>query len=153
MVDHELEPAGLLVEVLHLGGAAEDDHGPVVDVGVVGGAGHDQAVDEGDGHADLDLLGPGAPEEAAGGRAVQVDDVAVTPVGQRDDDGEALVGAQADVADEALVQDGVDGLAVVGGTMCVAVQRAALRGGFAHCALSFVRGERGPAGTTACVSL
>ena len=39
---------------------------------------------------------------------------------------------QPDMADDALVQDGVDGLAVVGGPVGVAVQRGALGGRIAH---------------------
>ena len=126
VVDHQVEAAALLLEVLDLGGLADDHHRAVVDVGVVGGAGHDQPVDEGDRHADLDVGPPGAPEQAAGGRSVEVDDVPVTSVGEGDDHGEASVGLEADVADQALVQDGVDGLAVVDGPVRVAMQRGAL---------------------------
>ena len=131
-------PAALLLEVLDLDGLADDHDGAVVDVGVVGGAGHDQPVDEGHRHADLDAGSPGAPEQATGGRSVEVDDVPVTSVGEGDDHGEAAVRLEPDVADEALVQDGVDGLAVVGGPVRVAVQRGALRCGVTHGQLAFV---------------
>ena len=128
VVDHEVEPSTLLVEIPHLRGRADDHDGAVVDVGVVGRPGDDQPVDERDRHADFDGLGPGPPEEAAGGGAVQVHDVAVPPVGERDHHGVAAVRTHADVADQSFVQDGVDGRAVVDGAVGIAVQRRALRG-------------------------
>ena len=108
VVHHEVEATALLAQVLHLGCVADDHDGAVIDVGVVGGAGHDEAVDERHGHADLDLRRPRPSEEAAGGRPVQVDDVTVAAVGEGDDDRETAIVVQSDVAHHSFVQDRVD---------------------------------------------
>jgi hypothetical protein len=57
---------------------------------------------------------------------VEIDDVPVTSVGEGNHHGEAAVGLEADVAHEALVQQGVDRLAVVNGPVRIAMQRGAL---------------------------
>jgi hypothetical protein len=77
---------------------------------VEGRAGQDQAVQQGDGDADVHA---GAQAEAAAARPVQVDDVADPGVAGRDHE-RLAVDHEPDVADEALVEDGVDGLPVEG---------------------------------------
>jgi hypothetical protein len=70
-----------------------------------------QAVEQGDGDAHVHAW---AQAEAAAGGAVEVDRLADPGVAGGDDVGLA-VDLEADVADEALVEDGVHGGAVVGG--------------------------------------
>ena len=109
----ESRPGPLLVEIGDLGGVPMSHDRAVVDVGVVGRPGHDQAVDEGHGHAHLDAGFAGVAEQSAGRRAVQID---TCPCGHRPGarpPGNPWSVWQADVADDALVQDGVDRGAVI----------------------------------------
>ena len=132
VLDKRLQADALLLQVLHLGGVPDDHHRAVVDIRVVRGAGDDESVDEGHRHADLHRRRAGAPEEPAGGRTVQVDDVTDPSVGQRNHDRESLVGLEADVADNAFVQNAVDGRTVIGRPVGVAVHRRAFGDHFAH---------------------
>jgi hypothetical protein len=102
-------------------GAVQDD-GTIVDRVVEGRARQHQAVDERHGEADLRPARERA-QHAAGGRAVQVDLVAGAGVERRDDGGATVVD-EADVADEAVVEDRVQSLAVV---MAARRQAAELR--------------------------
>ena len=63
---------------------------------------------------------------------MQIHDVPDPSIGQGNDNWKCLVGLQAHMADDALVQDGVDGLAVVGGAVGIAMQPGALGCRFAH---------------------
>ena len=62
----------------------------------------------------------------------RVDDVPDPPVGQRYHDGVALVSLEAHMADDAFVQNTVDGLAVIGRPVGVAVHSRALGDHVAH---------------------
>ena len=71
----------------------------------------DQAVEEGDGDAGVDAV-PQRSQHAAGRGAVEVERLADAGVDGRDDERLAVYD-KAEVADVGLVEDGVDGLAVV----------------------------------------
>ena len=80
-----------------------------------GRAGQDQAVEERDGDAGVDAAAQRS-QHAAGGGAVKVERVAVAPMNGRDDEGLDVVFAwhnESHVADQGLVEDGVDRLSVV----------------------------------------
>src|SRR6266581_1578484 len=110
----DLQRVEPLPRVVHLDRGAEDHDRAVVHRVVEGRTGQHQAVLDGDGHADR-----GAPFECpqhpAGGGAVEVQAVAIAGVDGGDDVGLA-VHHEADVADQGLVQDGVDRLPVVRAT-------------------------------------
>jgi hypothetical protein len=74
---------------------------------------------------------------------VQIHRVPHASVGEWNDDGKFLVRLQAYVANDALVEDGVDGGAVIGGTMGVAMERGPLRSRIAHFGPSFPVGVTG----------
>jgi hypothetical protein len=110
MLDEGSQGRVLLGRVVDRPGAAEDHHRAVVQRVMEGRAGQHQPVQQGDGDADLHA---GAQAEPAAGRAVQVEVLADACVPGRDHV-RLLVHHEADMAEEALVQDGVDGRAVVG---------------------------------------
>ena len=98
----------------HFARGAEDDGGAVVHRVMERGARHDQAVEQRDGDAGVGRRSAALRSMPAGGRAVEVERVAVAPVDGGDDDG-LPVDDEADVADQRLVEDGVDGGGVVFG--------------------------------------
>jgi hypothetical protein len=93
--------------------ATQHHHGPVLERMVEGGSCQDDAVQQRDGDAHRHAR-PQAEPAAAG--AVQVEGLAGARVPGRDHV-RLAVHHEADVADEALVEDGVDGVAVVGGPL------------------------------------
>ena len=113
VLDQGAQGGFLLVGVGDRLGAADGHHRPVVHRVMEGRAGQHQAVHQGDGDADVHLR-PQA--EAAPGGTVQVERVAGPRVAGRDDV-RLAAGHEPDVADEALVEDGVHRGPVVGGPL------------------------------------
>ena len=107
-----LEHPRLLGRVVHRAGLAEEDDRAVVHRMVEGGPGQDQAVEQRDRDADLHPAGHGL-EHPAGRRSVDIEPIAHPHVDRRDHE-RPPVGDEAHMADQPLVEDGVDQRAVVG---------------------------------------
>ncbi len=122
----------LLARIHDLLGPAEDDDRTVVDRVVEGRAREHQGVDVRHRHADRGLAG--RVEHAAHRGAVQVEVIALAPVERRDHDRRA-VAQEADVADEAAVEDRVDRRAVIVAALAQPLDARARRGraGLARC--------------------
>src|SRR5262249_60476008 len=97
--------------IVDLAPFAENDHRAVVHGVMEGGSRQDEAVEQRDGDAGVDAVFERA-QHAAGGGAVEVKRVAHAGV-DGGDDVRLPVDDEAGVADVRLVEDGVDGLAVV----------------------------------------
>ena len=126
---HEgFEGGAFFVVVFDQAGGAEAHDGAVVDGVMEAGAGEDVAVEEGGGEAGFAAAGVFA-QHAAGGAAVPVDGIALTPVQRGNNHGAAFD----DVADMAVrrgVKNGVDGVAVEVATLVHAAQAGEIGGGF-----------------------
>src|ERR1019366_2358804 len=116
VVGEAAQGGGLLRRVGHDASASQDDHAAVVDGMVEGGAGEHESVHQGDSDANVEPVAERV-HHTAGGGTVEEDLVAGAGVAGGND--VRLAGdGEADVADEALVEDGVD---------CGLVVHAALR--------------------------
>src|SRR3546814_4380781 len=83
------------------------------------------AVEQGHRHADLDAVLE-RPQRSARGGAVDVDPFALPPIAGRDDEG-LSVDDEAEMADEALVEDGVHRRAVVAAAFVQPLDRKSTR--------------------------
>src|SRR5829696_4068324 len=115
----------LLVRLAHGARVAEHHDRPVVDAHLEHRAREHHPVEQRHGQAHRHRRADG-PERAAGRRAVDVDLLADARVERRDDERLAFVG-EADVSDERLVEDRLDGVAVVRRLVVHAPQAHALR--------------------------
>ncbi len=127
VVDDREQGPELLVGVVNRRPDTEEDHRPVVHRMVEGGPGEDDPVEESDRHADRGTRGDRL-QHGVGRGSVQVDDVAAARIGGRQHNGRAVLG-KAHVADEPLVEDGVDGPAIVGAALFLPTEGRARRAG------------------------
>ena len=112
----------LCLAIPHPDRLPEYDDAPIVERHVEGSTSHDHAVDESD--ADTDRIGARDPQQPARRRPVQEERIPPSSMNRRDHDRMAFGRDEGDVADERLVDDGVDRIAVV----CASI-RQALDGG------------------------
>ncbi len=127
VIDDAGERSALLFGLSDPAGGAEDDDRPVVHRVMELRVGEDDAVDEGDRHADGNA-GVEGSQEAAGNRAVEHQPVPVPPEDHRDHERLAVAG-ESDVGDERLVEDPVGRGSVVGAAFGLASEPGAGRGG------------------------
>src|SRR5205814_8507349 len=102
-------------EALDLDGATDDHRRAIVDRVVERRAGQHQTVDQRHGDAHVDTRRERS-QHAAGGRTVDVEVVTDPPVRGGDHE-RTVLGDEADVAHDALVEDRVEGGAVVAGPL------------------------------------
>ena len=138
LLGERLQRAQLLLRLGHRPRLAEHDDRAVVDAHLEHRAREHHAVEQRDGEADRHR-GAGGAQRPAGRRAVHVDLLAEARVQRGDHERLALVG-EADVRHERLVEDGLDGVALVGRLLVHPAHahalgrrgRAAAGGGGAH---------------------
>src|SRR4029453_13902991 len=124
VLDQRAKRFVLLLGIRHQGGAAEDHDGPVIEGVMERGSGKDHAIDQDDGDTHRHA-GPYADAATTG--TVQVDGLSDACIAGGDRVGLSVDG-EGDVADEALVEDGVDGAGVVAAPLGQPPQAGGVRG-------------------------
>src|SRR2546427_2909384 len=127
---HAVQPAGIM-GVDHLAAVSVEHHAPVVHRVMEGAPREDERVDDRGDDTDLGAAGD-RPPGTSGARAMQVEGVPDPRVDRGKRPGPAVAVGPGDVADQGLIQDRLDRVAVVRGSFGEPVDAGALGGSLGH---------------------